>query len=59
MATRKGNDPFKRNKTRYRGVTYRFRSDGSRTYSVYFQGSHVAVKGGEKEGTPPASRASR
>ena len=49
MATGKGSDPFKRNKTRYRGVTYRVRADGSKTYSVYFQGSHLAVEGGERE----------
>src|SRR5438874_764579 len=41
--------PFKRQATRYRGISYRERSDGSRTYSVYFQGRYIAVEGGEQE----------
>src|SRR5438270_8351709 len=42
-------DPARRHKTRYRGITYRERRDGGRTYSIYWQGSYVAVEGGENE----------
>jgi integrase len=41
--------PFKRIKTRHRGITYRIRSDGSRSYYVYAGGRSAAVNGGEKE----------
>ena len=41
--------PFKRNKTRYPGVTFRDRADGSRAYAVYFQRRWIQVEGGEKE----------
>jgi integrase len=50
MSTRKANaDPGKRHRTRYRGISYRLRADGSRLYSVYFQGRYLAVRGGENE----------
>jgi integrase len=50
VSTRKANaDPFKRHKTRHRGVTYRERADGSRTYYVHCSGKQIAVQGGEKE----------
>lgn len=42
-------DPFKRHKTRYRGITYRELADGSRTYLVYNLHKQLAVQGGEKE----------
>lgn len=42
-------EPFKRHKTRNRGITYRERQDGQRTYYVYGDGRQVAVEGGEKE----------
>jgi integrase len=41
--------PFKRHKTRHRGITYRVKADGTRTYYVYAAGKHLAVEGGEKE----------
>jgi integrase len=41
--------PHKRIKTRHRGITYRLRADGSRTYYVYAGGRFLAVDGGEKE----------
>src|SRR3954470_928726 len=34
-------DPFKRHTTRHRGVSYRVRADGSRSYSVYWRGRYV------------------
>src|SRR5205823_1824757 len=42
-------DPQKRNKTRHRGISYRERADGSRSYAVYSDGKYVAVQGGERE----------
>ena len=42
-------DPFRRNPTRYRGISYRERADGTRAYSVYFAGKYVAVEGGEQD----------
>ncbi len=42
-------DPYKRHKTRWPGVTYREKSDGSRSYFVRAGGSHIPVEGGEKE----------
>jgi integrase len=42
-------DRFNRHKTRHRGITYRVRADGSRTYSVYVKGRYVPVEGGERE----------
>jgi integrase len=41
--------PFKRHKTRHRGITYRLRADGGRSYYVYAAGRHIAVDGGEKQ----------
>lgn len=41
--------PFKRHTTRHRGVTYRKRADGSRTYSVYWAGSYVPAGTTEEE----------
>jgi len=41
--------PFKRNKTRHRGITYRIRADGSRQYFTYAQGKQHPVAGGERE----------
>jgi site-specific recombinase XerC len=46
---RQPNDPFKRRKTRHRGITYRVRADGSRQYFVYAQGKQHPVAGGERE----------
>lgn len=42
-------DPQKRNKTRHRGISYRTRADGSRSYAVYTDGRYVPVQGGERE----------
>lgn len=42
-------DPFKRHQTRHRGITYRAKADGSRTYYVFAAGRQVAVEGGEKQ----------
>ena len=42
-------DPTRRHPTRYRGISYRERADGTRTYTVYFQGRYIGVDGGEKE----------
>ena len=42
-------DPYKRHKTRHRGITYRQRQDGSRTYYVYAQGNQHKVEGGEAD----------
>jgi hypothetical protein len=42
-------DPFRRTKTRHRGISYRERADGSRRYSIYFRGNYIAVEGGEQE----------
>jgi integrase len=41
--------PHKRIKTRHRGITYRLRADGSRSYYVYVNGRFLAVEGGEKQ----------
>jgi integrase len=41
--------PHKRIKTRHRGITYRERKDGTRSYYVYAAGRQIAVHGGEKE----------
>jgi integrase len=50
MSARKANaDPGKRRRTRYRGISYRLRADGSRFYSIYFQGRYLGVEGGENE----------
>jgi hypothetical protein len=42
-------DPTTRRPTRYRGITYRDRRDGTRAYSVYFKGRYHRVDGGENE----------
>ena len=42
-------DLYKRHKTRYAGVFYRLRADGSRTYAVSFGGKFVAAGNTEKE----------
>jgi integrase len=41
--------PFTRQKSRHRGITYRLKADGSRTYYVYAQAKQHRVDGGEKE----------
>lgn len=41
--------PFKRHKTRHRGITYRVRAGGSRQYFVYAQGRQHPVSGAERE----------
>jgi integrase len=44
------NEPlYRRHRTRYRGITYRKRADGSRRYFVYAQGKQHPVEGGERE----------
>jgi integrase len=48
-ATKASPGPFQRHKTRHRGITYRIKSDGTRSYYVYAAGKQVAVKGGESE----------
>jgi integrase len=40
---------FKRHKTRHRGITYRLLVDGSRRYSVTFEGRYLTVDGDERE----------
>jgi integrase len=42
-------DPYKRHATRNRGITYRVRADGSRSYSVYAKGKFVPAGTTEKE----------
>ncbi|HET8893021.1 MAG TPA: tyrosine-type recombinase/integrase [Gaiellaceae bacterium] len=42
-------DLYKRHSTRYRGISYRERADGSRTYAVYFQGKYVTAGATEKD----------
>lgn len=50
MSTRKASaDPTKRHATRYRGVSYRERAEGARTYAVYFKGRYITVAGGEQD----------
>jgi Phage integrase, N-terminal SAM-like domain len=39
----------RRRRTRHRGVSYRQRADGGRTYSVYHAGRYWPVEGGEQE----------
>jgi integrase len=57
MATRKGNDPFKRRKTRYKGITFRVLKDGSRRYGYYHAGTHINVEGGEKDALAAQAKA--
>ena len=42
-------DPAKRHQTRHRGVRYRERADGARTYLVYFDGKWVKAGTTERE----------
>jgi hypothetical protein len=50
MAARRSKaDPYKRHSTRYRGIVYRERADGSRTYYVYVEWRYERVDGGERE----------
>ena len=42
-------DPTQRLKTRHRGVSYRVRADGSKSYSVYHSGRYVGPYSTEKE----------
>jgi integrase len=49
MSVGKPSDPFKRHKTRFRGITYRERLDGSRQFFVYAQGKQIPVEGGERD----------
>ena len=42
-------DAATRRRTRYRGISYRVKADGSRTYYVHAQGCQHKVEGGEKE----------
>jgi len=49
VPTSKPTAPFKRHKTRHRGITYRERAGGNRTYYVLAAGRQIAVEGGEKE----------
>lgn len=42
-------DPYKRHKTRHRGISYRVRANGSRTYFVFVDGNQIKVDGGEAE----------
>jgi integrase len=51
MATRKSNDPrrIRHKSPRHRGIMYRLRDGGLRTYYVYAAGTYVAAGGTEKE----------
>ena len=49
MSKRNGISPYKRHKTRWPGITYRERADGSRSYFARHAGRQVLVEGGEKE----------
>jgi integrase len=50
MATCKSNaDPFRRHSTRHRGIVYRLRDGGLRTYYVYAAGKYLAAGDTEKE----------
>src|SRR3954468_21968418 len=49
MPAQNSPDPYRRNKTRYPGITFRDRADGTRRYAVHFQRRWVQVEGGEKE----------
>jgi integrase len=42
-------DPTRRQKTRHRGISYRQRRDGTRTYSVYWKGRYVSAGTTEQE----------
>jgi integrase len=50
MARKQPNgDPFRRHPTRHRGIVYRLRDGGARTYYVYAAGKYVAAGGTQKE----------
>jgi integrase len=49
VSIQKPSDPATRRTTRFRGITYRIRKDGGRTYSVYHRGTYHLVQGGENE----------
>jgi integrase len=49
MSTASSQDLAKRNRTRHRGVSYRERADGSRTYAVFFKGRYLPAGTTEKE----------
>ena len=49
MSSSNPTEPYKRHKTRHRGITYRERAGGSRTYYVFAAGRQIAVDGGEKD----------
>jgi integrase len=42
-------DPYKRHASRFPGISYRERKDGSRTYYVAVGARHLRVEGGEQE----------
>lgn len=42
-------DPTRRHNTRYRGISYRQRADGTRTYAIYIRGRYIGIEGGEKD----------
>jgi integrase len=48
-AKRPKKDPFKRISTRYRGISFRERADGTRSYYVSINDRHQLVEGGERE----------
>jgi integrase len=48
-ASKANPDGFKRHRTRHRGITYRLKKDGSRTYYVYSSGRQLGITGGERE----------
>jgi integrase len=41
-------DPFRRHKTRHRGVSYREKANGERTYSIYWKGRYITAGNMEK-----------
>src|SRR5438128_5461890 len=47
--TKANADPTKRHPTRYRGVWFRIRKDGTRRYLVYWRGKYLVVEGGQNE----------
>src|SRR4051812_33585865 len=49
MARATHSDSTLRQATRYRGISYRQRANGSRTYSVYFKGRYISITGGEQD----------
>lgn len=51
MSTRKATPgyPCPRLPTRYRGISYRPRADGTRAYAVYFKGRYLTIEGGEQD----------